>query len=134
MCRFSSKKLIKMKFKDLETAKRLFFPIFNEDKLPLEDWLKPNLTDEEAKKIIEKEEEIKKTHILVSDENDLSYYADGYLAYEIAHARRGQYYYLLCNIENLDISVLATKPDGTGCIALMPDILIEWFSKGYLVI
>jgi len=59
---------------------------------------------------------------------------DDYLAYEIAHARRGQFYYLLCNIETLEISVLATTPDGSGCEVLMPDILIQWFSLGYLVL
>jgi len=123
-----------MKFKNLENAKGFFSPIFDGNKLPLKDWSKPNLTNEDAERIIAKEKEINQTHIVVSEDNELHYYADDYLAYEISHARRGQFYYLLCNVETLDISFLATTPDGSGCEVLMPDILIKWFSLGYLVL
>jgi hypothetical protein len=123
-----------MKFKSLESAKEFFSPIFDGNELPLKDWSKPNLTNEEAEKIIAKEKEINQTHIVVSEDNDLHFYDDDYLAYEISHARRGQFYYLLCNIKTLEISVLATTPDGSGCEVLMPDILIKWFSLGYLVL
>jgi len=123
-----------MKFKNLERAKEFFSPIFDGNKLPLQDWSKPNLTDEEIEKIIAKEKEINQTHIVVSEDSDLFHYADDYLAYEISHARRGQYYYLLCNIKIIDISFLAKKPDGSGSSVLMPDVLIEWFSKSYLVL
>jgi len=123
-----------MKFKSLEIAKDFFSPIFDGNKLPLEEWSKTNLTNEDAERIIAKEKEINQTHIVVSEGNDLHYYADDYLAREISHARRGQFYYLLCNVETLEISVLATKPDGSGCEVLMPDILIQWFSLGYLVL
>jgi len=126
-----------MKFKNLEIAKEFFSPIFKEEKLPSKLFkFSTNYTQEEVDEynnIWKKDEEIKETHFIVSYEQDLYWYADNSLVREISYARRGQIYYLLCNIETLEISVLATKPDGSGCEVLMPDILIEWFLKGYLV-
>lgn len=51
--------------------------------------------------------------------------------YEIGHARRGQFYYLLVD-ENGHISIYASKPDGDGCEVSCPDILIDLIKDGVI--
>ena len=126
-----------MKFKDLETAKKYLSPIFQEDKLPskITQWSE-NFTDEEHDNFInlwKEDERIKKECFVVSEYSDLYYY-DKYLAYRIDHARRGQCYYLLCDVNTLDISIIATTPDGSGSDVLLPNVLITWILNGDVVL
>ena len=125
-----------MKFKDLETAKKYFLPIFQEDKLPskLTQWSE-NFTEKEHNNFInlwKEDEKIKKKCLVVSDDSEL-YYFENFLVYEIGHSRRGQFYFLLCEIETLEISVLATKPEGSGSKVLMPNQMINWIKDGEII-
>lgn len=45
--------------------------------------------------------------------------------FEIGHARRGQFYYLLVNESTRNIMIYASEPDGMGGIIGCPDILIK---------
>jgi len=127
-----------MKIKNLEVAKKYgFLPIFQEDKLPSKVFQFSNdYTQEEVdyyNKIWEKDDEIKKENIVVSEYSDL-YYFDDYLAYNIGHSRRGQYYYILCEKDTLELSIIATSPDGSGSNCNLPDILVEMILNGDVVL
>lgn len=126
-----------MKFKNLETAKKYLSPIFREEKLPtkINKWSE-DFTDEEHENFINlwKEDElIEKECFVVSEYSDLYYY-ENYLAYKIGHSRRGQYYYLLCDVNTLNISIIATTPDGAGSNVSLPDVLITWILNGDVVL
>lgn len=45
--------------------------------------------------------------------------------FEIGHARRGQFYYLLVREETRNIIIYATEPDGSGGSVICPDVLIK---------
>ena len=126
-----------MRFKDLETAKKHLIPIFSEEKLPSKTtfWAK-NLSEEEIDRLlnIEKEDDIIRNECyVVSEYSELSSYED-YLACKIGHSRRGQYYYILCNIKNLELSIIATKPDGEGADVQLPDCLLNWIINGDVIL
>ena len=44
--------------------------------------------------------------------------------FEIGHARRGQFYYLLVG-KTRDVIIYATEPDGSGGSVMCPDVLIK---------
>lgn len=122
-----------MKFKDLETAKKYFWQIFQEDKLPskITKW-NENFTDAEHEKFVnlwEEDERIKSECLVVSDDSELYYY-ENYLAYAVGHSRRCQWYYLLCHTKTLEVSIFATSPDGSGSDVSLPKELITWIING----
>jgi hypothetical protein len=45
--------------------------------------------------------------------------------FEIGHARRGQFYYLLVGEKTRDIIIYATETDGSGGSVICPDVLIK---------
>lgn len=45
--------------------------------------------------------------------------------FEIGHARRGQFYYLLVSEKTRDIFIYASDPDGSCGKVLCPDVLIK---------
>lgn len=45
--------------------------------------------------------------------------------FEIGHARRGQFYYLLVSEKTRDIIIYASEPDGSGGTVICPDVLIK---------
>jgi len=94
------------------------------------DW--KNATNEQAKEYLKIENNIKKNSIVVEMYSDLSAY-DDHLAYEIGHSRKGQHYYILCNKDTLQLSILATNPDGCGSDIALPDILIEMIKNEDIV-
>jgi len=65
---------------------------------------------------IDKEEEIG------NEQYDIASYE---YKFEIGHARRGQFYYLLVDEETRNIFIYATEPDGSGGTVICPDVLIK---------
>lgn len=65
----------------------------------------------------------------ISEDNVLYNY-DGYYAYSIGHARRGQFYYLLVAPISRVLSVIATEPDGTGSDIELPHVLLTLIRDG----
>lgn len=63
-------------------------------------------------------------------EDELGYHSRFDFRYEIGHARRGQFYYLLVSEIGRTIVILATDPDGSGGIVNCPDVLIKLFAEG----
>lgn len=125
-----------MKFKDLETAKKYFRVIFQEDKLPskITKW-NENFTEAEHENFAnlwKEDERIKNECLVVSDDSELYYYND-YLAYDIGHSRRGQRYYLLCDTKTLALSIIATSPDGSESDVSLPNELMTWIINGEVV-
>jgi len=45
--------------------------------------------------------------------------------FEIGHARRGQFYYLLISEKTKDIIIYSTEPDGSGGSVICPDVLVK---------
>ena len=45
--------------------------------------------------------------------------------FEIGHARRGQFYYLLVREKTRDIIIYATESDGSDGSVMCPDVLIK---------
>jgi hypothetical protein len=123
-----------MKIKNIETAKKYgFYPIFHEENLPsnVAEW-DNDFTDEEITAYCNlhlEDDKIKKEHIVVSYRDELYYY-DSYLILNIGHSRRGQNYYIFCHKETLELSVFASKPDGSGGNCDLPDILIKMILCG----
>lgn len=68
-------------------------------------------------------------------ENDFSilYYFENVYVYEIGHSRRGQFYYILFDINTKIFSVIATEPDGSGGDINLPDILIDLIKNEIIV-
>lgn len=88
-----------------------------------EDYKIENLIDYGFEKIDKKEEE-----------NGENYVISGFdYKYNIGHARRGQFYYLLIT-ENRNVSIYASEPDGSGTSVLAPNILIELIQKQIIII
>jgi hypothetical protein len=65
---------------------------------------------------IDKEEETEKDQYLIASYD---------YKYEIGHARRGQFYYLLVGEKTRDLIIYATEPDGSGESVICPDVLIQ---------
>ncbi len=127
-----------MKIKNLEVAKKYgFVTIFKEENLPTNvvKW-RDDFNNEELERFINlhtEDDVIRKETIVVSDRSDLYYY-DDCLAYNMGHSRRGQFYYILCDKETLDLTILATSPDGSGCDCDLPDVLVEMILNGDVVL
>lgn len=66
-------------------------------------------------KINKKEEEENENYVLSSFD----------YKFEIGHARRGQFYYLLASESTRNIIIYASEPDGAGGMIGCPDILIN---------
>jgi len=52
--------------------------------------------------------------------------------YNIGHARRGQFYYLLVDENTRIIDIYASKPDGSGTSIGLPDILVTLISNNII--
>lgn len=66
-------------------------------------------------------------------ENDESYVLRLFdYRFNIGHARRGQYYYLLIAEKDRLFNIWATKPDGGGSFIGMPNVLIELANDGLI--
>jgi hypothetical protein len=50
--------------------------------------------------------------------------------FEIGHARRGQFYYLLVGEKEREIIIYSTEPDGGGGCVICPDLLIQLYVDG----
>lgn len=50
--------------------------------------------------------------------------------FEIGHARRGQFYYLLASESPRSMIIYATEPDGSGGSVGCPDVLIRLVEDG----
>jgi hypothetical protein len=70
---------------------------------------------------------IDKQEMMDDDNWTLSVY--DYL-FEIGHARRGQFYYLLVSEETRTITLYASEPDGSGGTIYAPDVLIKMSLDG----
>jgi hypothetical protein len=70
---------------------------------------------------------IDKQEMMDNDSWTLSVY--DYL-FEIGHARRGQFYYLLVSEEKRTITLYASEPDGSGGTVCAPDVLIKMSLDG----
>lgn len=82
-----------------------------------------NLTDYGFEKIDKKYEE-------KNEQYTISYFD---YKYNIGHARRGQFYYILVG-SNREISIYASEPDGSGTCVDAPNILIELIKKDIFII
>lgn len=126
-----------MKAKDLETAKKYFQPIFKEEKLPSKTatWRADFTENEwaEYSTLWMKDDMVKQNNIVVND-NSALYYFEGFLALSIGHSRRGQHYYILCEIETLNVYIFATNPDGGGGIIDFPEIIYKMIANGELIL
>ncbi len=122
-----------MKVKNLETALKYFIPIRTENDSPLIgfDWNKA--TDNEVAMIIEQEKQFQKLNYIAGNDDSLYYFTD-YLVFEVGHSRRGQFYYILCHQNSLELSVLATEPDGSGGMINLPDVLFTMIKNGDVII
>ena len=65
---------------------------------------------------IDKEEELKNEEYTISSYD---------YKFEIGHARRGQFYYLLVREKTRDVIIYATEPDGSGGSVICPDVLVK---------
>lgn len=65
---------------------------------------------------------IDKQEMMDNEEWTLSVY--DYL-FEIGHARRGQFYYLLVSEDTRTITLYASEPDGSEGTVYAPDVLIK---------
>lgn len=72
---------------------------------------------------IDKEEE---------EENENYTIASFDYGFEIGHARRGQFYYLLVDENSRNIIIYATEPDGSGGTVMCPDVLIKLVLDGII--
>lgn len=52
--------------------------------------------------------------------------------YNIGHARRGQFYYIVISEEERELNIYASKPDGDGCSINMDDIIIRLYKDGLI--
>lgn len=123
-----------MKFKDLETALEYFKPIVKESDSPMSktDWKNDDIDMIELEK--KEDEFFKNNYIVLSiDDDDLYFFANDFLVYEIGHSRRGQHYYIICEKSTLELSVIASKPDGDGGAIAIPDILIDLIKNGEII-
>lgn len=55
------------------------------------------------------------------DYESVLYYEEGYI-FNIGHSRRGQFYYIIIH-NTKDISLIASKPDGSGGAVPYPTVL-----------
>ena len=58
------------------------------------------------------------------------YEFDNKMFYQIGHSRRGQFYYILVDKTSLEISVYATRPDGSGTSIGVGSILFDLIQAG----
>jgi len=70
---------------------------------------------------IDKEEELENEEYTISSYD---------YKFEIGHARRGQFYYLLVGEKTRDVIIYATEPDGSGGSVICPDVLVELSVEG----
>jgi hypothetical protein len=87
------------------------------DELPLDVLLRYGFTK------IDNEEELKNEEYTIASCD---------YKYQIGHARRGQFYYLLVNEETRKLIIYATEPDGGGGCIVSPNVLIELFKDGII--
>ena len=60
------------------------------------------------------------------EEEDENYTLSSYdYKFEIGHARRGQFYYLLVSDKSRNLVIYASEPDGSGGCIGCPDVLIK---------
>jgi hypothetical protein len=52
--------------------------------------------------------------------------------FEIGHAIRGQFYYLLVSEKERNIIIYASNPDGSGGSVACPDVLIKLYIDGII--
>lgn len=52
--------------------------------------------------------------------------------YNIGHARRGQFYYILVG-SNREVSIYASEPDGSGTCVDAPNVLIELITNNIFI-
>lgn len=72
---------------------------------------------------IDKEEETKNEEYIIASYD---------YKFEIGHARRGQFYYLLVGEKTRDVIIYATELDGSGGSVMCPDVLIKLSVDGIL--
>jgi len=72
---------------------------------------------------IDKKEEEEKENYTISNFN---------YKYNIGHARRGQFYYILVNEISINVFLYASEPDGSGTSVSAPDILIDLIIDGVI--
>ena len=65
---------------------------------------------------IDKEEELENEEYTISSYD---------YKFEIGHARRCQFYYLLVGEKTRDVIIYATEPDGSGGTVICPEVLIK---------
>lgn len=121
-----------MKFKDLDIALKICHPIIKEEDTPIYQ-VSESTSDDEYAKIEELDGLVRDTHFVVNHEDDLYNY-DSYMVLPFTkHSRRGQFYYFLAHKKTLELSVFASKPDGSGGLVMLPDELIDLIKKGDIV-
>jgi len=54
-------------------------------------------------------------------------------SYNIGHARRGQFYYILIDEPTRSVTLYASEPDGSGTSIKMPDILIKLITDNIFI-
>lgn len=65
------------------------------------------------------------------DEYDFLFYLKDAYLYSFGHSRRGQYYYMI--IENNNVTLYTSKPDGDGGSVLLDDTIFNMIEQGYLI-
>ena len=122
-----------MKIKNIETALKYFIPIVTEGNLPTYGFAWDNATNEEIDMVLAQERQFRKLNYVVDEDDSLFYYTN-YLVLSIGHSRRGQFYYILCHKESLELNVVATKPDGDGGMIGLPDVLFTMIQAGDVIL
>lgn len=111
-----------------------FFETINEEDLPENKfYLNENPTDDDISQMELDTKRLKETHRVIDSEYHPLYCCSNCMVYEMGHARRGQYYYLIFNIKENKFYVLASKPDGSGSEKEIPDIIIKLVEDGIVV-
>jgi hypothetical protein len=65
------------------------------------------------------------------ESGDLDWELSNAWVYCIGHSRRGQFYYLITNL-NSEIYVYASRPDGSGTYIELPEILKKMMEDGVI--
>ena len=69
---------------------------------------------------------------VINDEHDDPLYGcEGKYVYDLGHSSRGQHYYVLIQ-KNLEVTILASKPDGDGTHIEVGDIFQKLISEGFI--
>ena len=121
-------KIKKEKVKDLGNIG--FVKIMSEPKSILH-LLTDGLSNDEQSEIIEKYYESFKENHVCENSDDKFYFYEGCYFYNLGHARRGQHYYVLIQ-KDLQVAILASKPDGDGTHIKVGDIFQKLISEGFI--